>query len=93
MNESQDITVKKQVVFAVRIVHPDTFEISEQFLGFAEIANTTGDTLVELAEDSLTAIGLDFQRMRGMAFDGATSMTGKNKGVRTRMHGGFGFYS
>ena len=75
MDESQDITAKEQVVFAVRIVHSDTFEISEQFLGFAETANT----LAKLAEDSLTAIGLDFQGMRGMAFDGAASMTGKKE--------------
>ena len=73
--------MKEKVVFAVPIVHPDTFEISEQFLGFAETANT----LAKLAEDSLTAIGLDFQGMRGMAFDGAASMAGKINGVRTRL--------
>ena len=81
MNESQDITVKEKVVFAVRIVHPDTFEISEQFFGFVE----TADTLAKLAEDSLTAIGLDFQGMRGMAFGGTASMTEKNNVVRTRL--------
>ena len=79
MDESQNITVKEKVIFAVRIVHPDTFEISEQFLGFE-----TANTLAKLAEDSLTAIGLDFQGIRRMAFDGAASMTGK-KGVRTRL--------
>ena len=34
MDESQDITVREQVVFAVRIVHPETFEVSKQFHGF-----------------------------------------------------------
>ena len=85
MDESQDISVKMQVVFALRIVHPETFEMSEYFLGFAEAAETTGDALAKLAEVSLTAIDLDFQGMRGMAFDGAASMTGKSKGVRTRL--------
>ena len=42
MDESQGITVKEQVAFAVRIVHPETFEVSEQFLGFTETAETTG---------------------------------------------------
>ena len=65
MDESQDITMKEQVVFAVRIVNPDSFEIKEQFLGFAETADTTGHALAKLAEVSLTAIGLDFQGMRG----------------------------
>ena len=65
MDESQDITMKEQVFFAVRIVNPDSFEIKEQFLGFAETADTTGHALAKLAEVSLTAIGLDFQGMRG----------------------------
>ena len=52
MDESQDITVKEQIVFAVRIVQPETFEVSEQFLGFAKTAETTGDTLAKLAEVS-----------------------------------------
>ncbi|KAI6649992.1 Zinc finger MYM-type protein 1-like [Oopsacas minuta] len=91
MDESEDITVKEQVVFAVRIVHPETFEVSEQFLGFAETAETTGEALAKLAEVSLTAIGLDFQGMCGMAFDGAASMTGKSKGVRTRLRSKYPF--
>ena len=79
MNESQDVTAKEQVVFAVRIVHPETVEVSEQFLGFAETTETTGDALAKLAEVSLTAIGFNFQGMRGMAVDGAASMTGERK--------------
>ena len=44
-----------------------------------------GNTLLEVFKVSLTAIGLIFQGIRGMAFDGAASMTGKSKGVRTRL--------
>ncbi|KAI6655411.1 Zinc finger MYM-type protein 1-like [Oopsacas minuta] len=91
IDESQDITAKEQVVFALRVVRPDPFDVSGQFLGFAETAETTGDALAKLAEVSLTAIGLDFQGMRGMAFDGAASMTGKSKRVRTRLGSNYPF--
>jgi hypothetical protein len=83
MDETTDISVREQVSLVLLYVDSDT-KRRENFVGFQETFDTTGDTLYQLLCEKLVAFGLDKKNVVGLGFDGAANMAGKFKGVQAR---------
>lgn len=57
----------------------------EAFVGFYETASTDGESLYTLMKDVFKDLQLNLAEVVGECFDGASNMTGKNKGLAARM--------
>ena len=69
----------------IRWVHPETFEVFENFVGLYQIRNIKSDTIVEANKDILVRLQLDFKNLRGQTYDGASNMLGKKSGVAAQL--------
>ena len=83
-DEAVDSSNWEQLVIVLRYVD-DEEEIREDFLGFVQCEDTTGKTLADKIVQSLPDWGLEVENSRGQGYDGAANMTGKNKGVKSRI--------
>lgn len=84
MDETSDISKTEQVSVCVRIVLED-LTIQEIFLGFYATENTQSETLFKIVEDIFIRYGLNFSDLRGQCYDGASNMSGKITGLKTRV--------
>ena len=84
-NEYNDISSKEQLSLCIRWVHPETFEVFENFVGFYQIRDIKSDTIVEAIKDILVRLQLDFKNLRGQTYDGASNMLGKKSGVAAQL--------
>ena len=84
-NEYNDISNKEQLSLCIRWVHPETFEVFENFVGFYQIRDIKSDTIVEAIKDILLWLQLDFKNLRGQTYDGASNMLGKKSGVAAQL--------
>ena len=57
----------------------------ETFVGFNKVAKTDGESLCEALKEIISKFGLESANCVGYCFDGAANMSGKNKGVATRL--------
>ena len=62
-------------------------EVSEKFLGFCEIPDIKGSTIVTVTKDILLRYQLNLNMCRGQCYDGASNMLGKSSGVATQIFG------
>ena len=85
MDESMDISNIEQVIICLRSVAMEHLEPIEYFIGFNATASTTGKSLTDILQDSLTRIELDFSGLRGQCYDGGSAMKGQYKGVQARI--------
>ena len=60
-------------------------EVQESFIGFYNPKNTEAKTLFILMKSVLQDSGLNIKSMVGQCYDGATNMSGVQKGVAARM--------
>ena len=83
-DEVTDASNKEQLSIVLRYVSPDDGNIREDFMDFIECdAGVTGEALSEKRLGCLGRYGLDLNLMRGQCYDGASNMSGKNKGAAT----------
>ncbi|XP_010691899.3 uncharacterized protein LOC104905147 [Beta vulgaris subsp. vulgaris] len=81
-DESADISDKEQLALCLRHVNKRG-EVMERFLGVVHVANTTSLTLKEAIESLLMEHSLNFSRVRGQGYDGASNMQGAINGLKT----------
>lgn len=82
LDETMDRGKQEQASFVIRHVSPNG-EIAEDFFGFAEASNTTGEGLAKLVLDFIEKTGLSLENLRGQGYDGAAAMSGAIKGCQT----------
>lgn len=56
--------------------------IREDFIGFVEIASTTGISIKETLKNELEKVGLYFDDLRGQGYDEGSNISGKYNGVQ-----------
>ena len=78
VDETTDISVKEQVSFVLLYLDKNGKRL-EEFVGFEETADTTGQTLYDLICKKLLEWNLDKEKVVGLGFDGAANMSGKFK--------------
>lgn len=83
IDETTDISRLEQVSICLRYVYQGITK--ETFVGFYETASTDGESLYKLVKDVFTDMQLNLSNIVGQCFDGASNMTGKNKGLAARM--------
>lgn len=81
---SQDINGDEQLSIVYRKVG-DNFEITDYFVGFYHLPNSTGSTIASALLDSATRLQLDMNKNRALGFDGASNMAGSVKGARSKI--------
>ena len=80
-DEARDASRKEQVSICVRYCTKD-LEAEELFMGWHETADTHAEALKDLIVNSLRAINLDFDKIRGQGYDGASNMSGHKAGLQ-----------
>ena len=75
---------KEEACLVIRFVNEEG-QVEEDFLGFFEATDTTGEGLTNLLIDSLTQAGLSLENCRGQSYDGASCMSGLVRGVQARV--------
>ncbi|KYN09339.1 Zinc finger MYM-type protein 1, partial [Trachymyrmex cornetzi] len=84
IDETADISRSEQVSVCFRIASDD-LKSSEIFLGFYKAENTMAETLFKIVQDVFARYDLDFEKLRGQCYDGATNMSGQLTGLQTRI--------
>ncbi|KAJ8877029.1 hypothetical protein PR048_021481 [Dryococelus australis] len=77
-DETTYSATKEQVSACVRLPYKtqEGVTIRERFLGFVNVAKTTGENLHYVIKGFLEEIGVNVSRMRGQAYDGASNISG-----------------
>ncbi|KAF4719930.1 hypothetical protein FOZ63_000964 [Perkinsus olseni] len=83
-DETADCKGYEQVVVVVRTVSAETMAAQEIFLGWYATESQDGETLFNLAKDSLLRYNLPVDSCCGITTDGAQNMVGSHKGLKTR---------
>ena len=56
-------------------------KLHEEFMGLYMVPSIDADTLVIVIKDCLVRMNLSLTKYRGQCYDGASTMSGANKGV------------
>lgn len=83
LDETTDVSHIEQVSFVVRYVHDMT--IKERFLQLSDVQSTTGEALETLVMKLLEENELKVEDIRGQGYDGAANMSGRYKGLQSRI--------
>jgi len=83
-DESTDISVHKKLVVYARCVDPDTFIPSTHFIANVRVESGTGEVIAQEIQNCLKSRNVDISKVMGFGSDGATAMTGKDKGCTGR---------
>jgi len=82
-DETTDVSQTEQLSLSVRFIK-DT-KVHEEFLCFVPVSSTTGKDLASSTLTQLSQLGLNLEHMRGQGYDGASTMSGKYRGVQARV--------
>ena len=82
-DETSDISRDEQISLVISYIDSEGLK-RESFLGFIKTDQTDGETIFRLITDKMKDLGLDLSGVVGLGFDGASNMSGANKGVATR---------
>ena len=82
-DETSDISRNEQISLVINYID-SSGQKRESFVGFIKTDQTDGETLFNLITDEMLNLGLDLSGVVGLGFDGASNMSGVNKGVATR---------
>ena len=77
---STDISGNEQ--FALCVQFSNNFILTNAYLGMYNSPDNTGETLAKVMKDMLLRFNLSFGRLVGFAFDGASNMSDKHRGVQ-----------
>ena len=83
-DETSDISRHEQFSLCVSYIDK-TGQKQETFLKFLKVESTSGESLFNTLSENLLKIGLDPKQCYGLALDGASNMSGIEKGLATRM--------
>ena len=83
MHETADVSNKEQVSVCLRYIHDG--QPAETFVGFYEVKSTKGKALFKQISDVLNKMELRIENVDGQCYDGASNISGKQKGVATRV--------
>ena len=81
--ETTDVSQTEQLSLSVRLIK-DT-KVRKEFLCFVPVSSTTGKDLASTILTQLFQLGLNLEHMRGQGYDGANNMSGKYRGVQSRV--------
>ena len=79
-NGSTDISGKEQ--FALCVQFSNNFRLTNAYLRMYNSPDSTGETLAKIINDMLLRLNLYLGRLVGFAFDAASNMSGKHRGVQ-----------
>ena len=84
MDSTSDITRVDQLSVVIRWakVTADECTIVESFMAFVKIINASADGIANTAKVFLENLGIDFSKIRGQGYDGASVMSGIHRGVQ-----------
>ncbi|KAJ8897380.1 hypothetical protein PR048_002726 [Dryococelus australis] len=85
VDETSDISGKKQVSMNIPSEDHETFNIDVFFIGLYETASMTGEFLLNVIKDALLHLDLNLDKLRGQCYDGGANMAGAKSGVKSRM--------
>ena len=81
-DEVTDSSNREQLAIVLRYVDPDDLQIREDLVEFIECdAGVTGNAVAKKLTGFIESCGLDPNKIRGQAYDGAGNMAGKVKGA------------
>ena len=83
IDETSDISRDEQVSFCLSYLANGTKK--EAFVGFHATKTTDGEALYKLVKEVMNDLQLELQNVVGECFDGASNMSGVNKGLSARM--------
>lgn len=85
-DEASDVSKREQLSFCVRFVDEDTKFIREVFLEFVTLPESqTGEKIAKAILSTADKLGLDMRNCRGQGYDGASAMSGKDRGAASRI--------
>ena len=87
VDATPDVSHDEQNTFILRYLQleGDTYRIKERFIGFVEDPAHAGLDLSELILRFLSSLAIPFEDCRGQGYDNASNMSGKYKGVQSRL--------
>lgn len=88
MDCTPDLSHKEQLSLVLRIVNCETSvgaAISEHFVGFFDVKDTTGRGLTETLVGFLQQHGLNISDCRGQSYNNGSNMMGHKQGVQARI--------
>ena len=85
IDETTDVTVKKQLIMYCRFVDPATATPRVCYIGMLPICDGKADTITAKIEQKLKELDLDIQHMVAIGSDGASVMLGRHSGVSARL--------
>ena len=83
-DETTDIAKLEQLSISIRWVRK-TYEVNEDFVGLIHVPYITAATLTDAIKDVLIRCQLRLSQCRGQAYDGASNMMGRLRGVATQI--------
>ena len=83
MDETTDAAHTEQVSFVIRYVH--NMQIKERFLQVCNVHTTSGDALEKVVIALLEENYLKLENIWGQGYDGAANMSGRFKGLQSRI--------
>jgi hypothetical protein len=81
---TKDISGIEQEAVCIRYVDENLLP-QEDFLGFYECQQTTGESIARIIQDVLLRLGLPISNLRGQTYDGAANMSGAYSGCQARI--------
>lgn len=84
LDETPDSGRLEQVSICCRIVSKKLI-VKEYFLGFYNTKGTTADELLNVVKGVFLRLELDFSKLRGQCYDGASNMSGRKNGLQTKI--------
>ncbi|XP_041421538.1 zinc finger MYM-type protein 1-like [Xenopus laevis] len=85
VDSTPDVNHVDQLTFTVRFVNKCTGQPVERFLQFVPIHSHTGESLANTILKTLEEHKIPIKDCRGQAYDNASNMSGKYKGVKTHI--------
>ncbi|XP_031258970.1 zinc finger MYM-type protein 1-like [Pistacia vera] len=82
IDKSRDISRKEQMTIVLRYINKNGLVV-ECFLGVEHVTSTTTLSLKATLDNFFSRHGLNFSRLRGQGYDGASNMQGEFNGLKT----------
>lgn len=81
VDETKDVRKQEQLSIALRYLHNNV--VHEEFVGFFEADELNSNSLVKKIKEKMDELGVPISNCVGQGYDGASVMSGVNKGVQT----------
>ena len=82
VDEARDNSCCEQLSLCIRYLNITTGDIVERFLGFVPLESLSAESLTTTITEFLSKVGLPIKHCIAQSYDGASVMSGSNKGVQ-----------